>query len=641
MNFVDNLVLKENYTFLVADSEGMLTGGEHGVYNRDTRMLSRYMWRWTAGEVVLRPLVVETTRPDTLHSHHALIAGPSQLVAVRRRLTLTAAAIVDDLEVSNTSLERQVVQLHLGLSGDFSDLFEVRGWAPQVREAPEVSFGTGHASLRHVASDGVEQGVEVAFAGLEPLLVGADLTSGVPVEQTMIQAVFTVELAPGESRALSVSIALRNPLDEPPAGELTYDDWRASFDGLLASELGRGHHRGTLVRAIDDLRALLLFTPEGPVPAAGIPWFVAAFGRDSLLTAHLLLPHRPDVAAGTLRYLARWQSDGFDPAREAEPGKIMHEVRFGELTRTGKTPHAPYYGSVDSTPLFLMLLASHLEATGDDALLVELRPAWEAALAWLVEHGDRDGDGFVEFGADAQGVGYLNVQSWKDSQDSMSHADGSLARGPLAVSEVQGYAYAAYVAAADWYGRLGEPERAASWGRRAEELKRAFDAAFWLPELGTYAMALDGEKRPLAVLNSDAGQLLWTGIVPEERAPALVATLLGERSWSGWGLRTLGEGEVRYNPVSYHNGSVWPHDTALFAAGLQRYGFAAESARVRQAVFDLASVQPDLRLPELVAGYARDDRPPVPYPVACRPQAWDAAALLYLASLEVEAGRVA
>src|SRR5690606_39031531 len=223
-----------------------------------------------------------------------------------------------------------------------------------------------------------------------------------------------------------------------------------------------------------------------------------------------------------------------------------------------------------------------------------------------------------------------------DSDDSMSHVGGELATTPLAVSEVQGYAYAAYLGAAGWYERLGEPAKAAEWRQRAEKLKTAFDEAFWLPELNTYAMALDGDKRPLAVLNSDAGHLLWTGIVPEERAPALVATLFGELSWSGWGLRTLGSDAVRYNPVSYHNGSVWPHDTALFAAGLERYGFTEESARVRAALFDLASIQPDLRLPELVAGYTRDHRPPVPYPVACRPQAWDAAALLYLASFEVD-----
>lgn len=623
MNFVENLVLKENYTFVVADRGGMLTGGEHGLYNRDTRMLARYAWTWSVEGRELQPLVVETPRPDTLHAHHALIAGPSQLVAVRRTVLLAAAGMTDELEVSNTSREPQTVVIGLEVASDFCDVFEVRGWAPQDRAVPTVTVQETSVSIVQCASDGVEQAVEVSIAGERPRLTAS---------QGGAYASFVVALEPGEHRSLAVTTRLRNPLDGPPTRPLAYQTWRASFEALLDG-CDRSLHRASLARAVDDLRGLLLFTPDGPVPAAGIPWFVAAFGRDALLTAWFMLPLRPDVAAGTLRYLARWQARVDDSASGAEPGKIMHELRFGELTRTGKTPHAPYYGSVDATPLFVVLLEAYRVATGDDALVRELRPAWEAALTWLLERGDPDGDGFIEFGSEAAGTGHLSVQSWKDSHDSMSHAGGLLAEGPLAVSEVQGYTFAAYTAAAHWYERFGEAGRAREWRERARSLRATFDAAYWLEDLGCYAMALDGAKRPLAVINSDAGQLLWTGIVREERARRLVATLLGERSWSGWGLRTLGEGEARYNPVSYHNGSVWPHDTALFAAGLARYGFATESAAVRSAVIDLAGCQPDLRLPELVAGYARDGRPPVPYPVACRPQAWDAAALVYLATM--------
>src|SRR5690606_34195969 len=234
------------------------------------------------------------------------------------------------------------------------------------------------------------------------------------------------------------------------------------------------------------LRALLLFTPEGPVPAAGIPWFVAAFGRDALLTAYFLLPFRPDVAAGTLRYLARWQAHEVDRVREAEPGKIMHELRFGELTRTGKTPHSPHYGSVDATALFLGLLDAHRPAPGAAALPRQLRPPWEPAMPWVAPRGDVAGAGFIAVGAAAPGTGPLSVQSWKDSHDSMSHASGALAQGALAVSEVQGYTYAAYAAAADWFRALGDPEGAARWRGRAESLRIAFDQSFWLAELGTY-----------------------------------------------------------------------------------------------------------------------------------------------------------
>ena len=309
----------------------------------------------------------------------------------------------------------------------------------------------------------------------------------------------------------------------------------------------------------------------------------------------------------------------------------MHELRFGELTRLGDTPFGPYYGTVDATALFVMLLHQLYRQTGDLELVRELRPHWEAALTWMAEIADADGDGFLEFsGAGEKG---LAVQTWKDSWDSLSHRDGRLAEGAIAGSEVQGYAYAAYRAAADFYGALGQGDDVQSWRERAEKLKRSFHDRFWLDELQTYALALDGDKCPLEVQNSNAGQLLWTGIVPDDTAPKLVKTLFSEANWSGWGVRTLGAGEVRYNPVSYHNGSVWPHDTSLIAGGLARYGFRDEAARIRAALYDLASSQNDHRLPELVAGYPRTAAPPVPYPVACRPQAWDAAALLYLLTL--------
>lgn len=633
MNFTENLVLKEHYTFLVADLDGQVLGGERGLYDHDTKVLSRYSWSWASRGQPLMSLAVATPRPDTLYAHHALIEGPSQVLAVRRTARIAASGLRDEVEVANTSLSAEELVLSLELEPGFSDVFETRGWARRERRLPPPTIDGPTATFTYVAEDGLEQSVTARLGG-EPAAF----------ERTEhgVRVAWTLTLAPGEARRVSVETTVTNPVNGALAGEdhyrrsaMSYEAWRRSFAGLWTRPFATGGHRRSLERAIDDLRALLLFTPEGPVPAAGIPWFVAAFGRDALITSHLLLPFRPDVAAGTLRHLARWQAKDCDFHRAAQPGKIMHELRFGELTRLGVTPHRPYYGSVDATPLFLMLLGAYVDATGDGSLLAELRPAWEAALAWLVEHGDLDGDGFVEFDAEEGGTGHLSVQSWKDSHDSMSHADGELARGALAVSEVQGYAYAAYVYAARWYRDLGDEGRAAGWEERAAALKAAFDRAFWLEGKRTYAMALDGQKRPLEVLSSDAGHLLWCGIVPEERAPELVRTLFSPACWSGWGLRTLGEGEARYNPLSYHNGSVWPHDTALFAAGLVRYGFLAEAARVRDALLDLTLEQADLRLPELVAGYPRDDRPPVPYPVACRPQAWDAAALLYLASLDI------
>ncbi len=611
MNVQHNVVLKENYTFLVADPDGNVSGGEKGLFDRDTRYLSRYAW--DLGED-FQTLLVHAPRLDTLHAHHSSIRGHGQRLAVRRELRLEGRRMHDALTVENSSLEAQSGRLRLELDADFVDLFEVRGWFPQDRQPPRREAGPDRVRFGYRASDGKEQATTVSFSR-PPEAVDGGLD-------------FPYRLAPGESTELHVTITLddaRHPERPGPS----YASWRTDFEDLAVPGAD-----AVLTQAIDDLRGLLLFTEAGPVPAAGIPWFVAAFGRDALLTAHLLLPHRPDVAAGTLRYLATLQARQDDDFRRAQPGKIPHEMRFGELARTGKAPHAPYYATVDATPLFVGLLGAHAEATGSDDLVHELRPAWEAALGWMTGPGDPDDDGFLEFEADTSGPGpHLQVQSWKDSPDSMAHADGELARGAIAVSEVQGYAYAAYRAAAGFYQRLGDAGAATAWRERADALRERFHRAFWLEELGTYAMALDGAKRPLAVRSSDAGQLLWTGIVDDAVAARLVTTLFAADGYSGWGFRTLAAGERRYNPMSYHNGSVWPHDTALVAAGLERYGFHAEARRVARDVLALAAGQHDRRLPELVAGYDRDDGPPVPYPVACRPQAWDAAAAVFLARL--------
>lgn len=613
MDFTKNVVLKENYTFLVADADGQMAGGERGLYHRDTRYLHRYAWRFGDG---VQALLAYTPRPDRFHAHYALIEGPSQLVGYRRELSIGAGKLVDKLHLDNTSGERRQVSLTLELGTDFADLFEARGWTRLERPGITSQVQPDRLSYRYTAKDGLAVACHLHF-------------SPIPETLTAQGATFAVTLEPHGSVTLEITSEIESGLeaDRQALPQLSYSAWREGLN-LGSSE----RDQAVLARAVDDLRALLLFTEHGPIPAAGIPWYVAAFGRDALLTALLLLPHYPEVAQGTLRYLAAYQGQKLDPYRAEAPGKIMHELRFGELTRLGKSPHSPYYGTVDATPLFVILLHRYWQATGDSALMRELRPHWEAALRWMLTDGDLDGDGFLEFVGAAAGQG-LSVQSWKDSHDSLSHADGRLASGAIAVSEVQGYAYAAYYAAADFYGQLGEREQVGLWLERAAALKVKFHQAFWLADLGTYALALDGDKRPLKVHNSDAGHLLWSGIVPTEVAPRLVATLMSEALWSGWGIRTLGASEVRYNPVSYHNGSVWPHDTALAAGGMANYGFTAEAAQIRRATFDLAASQADLRLPELIAGYPRSDAPPVPYPVACRPQAWDAAALVYLLTL--------
>ena len=614
MDFSKNAVLKENYSFFVGTTDGAITGGEHGLYNRDTRFLSRYEWTF-AGET--QTLLSYSPRPDRLTLHHAELDHHRQLVAYRRELVIGERALQDTLTVENPLSESKVVTLELALAADFADLFEARSWH---RLEHEVTRELEENSVRfsYTASDGVEMSTQVTCA--EPFEVRGDAL------------VFRLELAPQSATTLTVEVQIHNPLETGAVNPISYDAWRKQFPLCLGES-----YQAVLNRAVDDLRALLLFDEHGTLPAAGIPWFVTAFGRDSLLTSYMMLPYASEVARGTLRYLAHYQALEEDAFRGAQPGKILHERRVGELTRTGQTPHSPYYGTVDATPLFVMLLAKVYEMEGDLTLVKELQSHWEAALTWMTDYGDLDGDGFLEYVGSAEGQA-LHVQSWKDSGDSMSHADGTLVWGATAVCEVQGYAFAAYRAAARFYQDLGETDKAAHWQEKAATLKAKFHEAFWLEDLQTYAMALDSDKQPLRVHSSDVGHLLWAGIVPDEVAPTLVKTLMGDETWSGWGIRTLGRSAARYNPVSYHNGSVWPHDTALVAGGLLRYGFKQEARQIATALFDLAATQADLRPAELVGGYSRKDNkassnfaPPVPYPTACRPQAWSAAALIYLA----------
>ncbi len=624
MDFTKNLVLKENYAFLVADEAAEVMGGERGLYSRDTRFLSRYVWRLSRPA---QQLLNYSPRPDRCRQHVAVMEGPAQVLSVERELDIRATGLEDRLLITNDSLETQELELRLEFDADFADLFQARGWhdrpEPSItrdvglaRDA-ETARGDGSARdavrLGHVASDGLEQGVELSFTPPPAELAGS-------------AAAYRLRLAPGETQRIRVLTSINDPLEVGLPG-MSYESWLGAFPEP------RDEGSAVLHRAQLDLRALLLFSEEGPVPAAGIPWFVTAFGRDSILTALMLLPYQPKVARGTLRYLAARQGTVHHAGRAEAPGKILHEVRQGELARTGKVPFGRYYGSIDATLLFVILLHRTFEVDDDASFLAELAPNLEAALKWLDEEADLDGDGFVEFSGAEAGTG-LSVQSWKDSYDALSHADGRLATGAVAVSEVQGYAYAALNAGAACMRALGRADAAERLEAKALRLKERFHEAFWVPELGTYALALDHDKTPLRVLSSDAGQLLWAGIVPEATAPELAATLMSEQLFSGWGIRTLGLGEARYNPLSYHNGSVWPHDTALIAAGLRRYGFEKEALTLRGALFDLAASQADLRPPELVAGYARSCAPPVPYPVACRPQAWSSAALVYMSDWE-------
>jgi glycogen debranching enzyme len=395
-------------------------------------------------------------------------------------------------------------------------------------------------------------------------------------------------------------------------------------------------------RAIDDLHMLTTDLETGPYPYAGIPWFNTPFGRDGLITALECTWARPELAGGVLRYLGSTQARSVVPREDAQPGRILHETRMGEMARTQEMPFGRYYGSVDATPLFVVVAEEHHRRTGDLELARSLWPNIEAALEWIARYGDKDGDGFVEYERLAP-TGLVH-QGWKDSDDAIMHANGSPAEGPIALCEVQGYVFAAWRSGATLAAELGLNDVARDLEHRADALFTRFDEAFWCEDLGTYALALDGAKRPCRVKSSNAGQCLFTRIALPSRARSLARTILARESFSGWGVRTLASGEKRFNPMGYHTGTVWPHDNALIAWGLARYGHRAEALEILSGLLEAALTFDLCRMPELFCGFDRiPGEGPVMHPVACAPQAWAAGSVLLLLQaslgLEVDARR--
>lgn len=619
--------LKFGDAFAVLDSYGDVGTFDEcaeGIFLRDTRYLSRFELLFDEKRPLLLSSVLEDdnatlrvdlTNPD-VHRGDELVL-PRDLIAIERTKLLYDGGCYEHVGLFNYDTRPRSFTLHIRFGADFRDLFEVRGSRRPARGRHGAKvIDTRHVVLRYDGLDMVPRFTTLAF---DPA----------PEELTTQVATFTLTLQPRESRDLTIAIACR---ENEPAEPL-------SFVAALAANR-KGLHEMTRAiatvessnalfneiacRSTSDIYMLVSRTSEGLYPYAGIPWFSTVFGRDGIITAMMMLWVDPEIAKGVLSYLAAMQATDIDPDNDAQPGKILHETRKGEMARLGEVPFGRYYGTIDATPLFVMLAGQYLTRTGDIDTLRRIWPNILAALDWCDCYGDRDGDGFVEYIRERE-TGLAN-QGWKDSQDSIFHADGSDAIGPIALSEVQGYVYAAKEAAAEIAERLGEAAVAIRLRGEAETLKSAFHAAFWCEDIGTYALALDGEKRPCRVRSSNAGHTLFTGIADEAVAARVAAALTGETGFSGWGIRTIAAGEARYNPMSYHNGSIWPHDNALIVLGFARYGLKAEAARVFGGMFDAASYQELRRLPELFCGFERRPRRgPTAYPVACAPQAWASA----------------
>ncbi|MCO6415997.1 amylo-alpha-1,6-glucosidase [Siccirubricoccus sp. KC 17139] len=627
-------VLKHDDTFAVLDQSGDARpqpGAPQGLYHRDTRHLSRLELR-IAGTT---PLVLSSAVSDdgallscdlTNPDLDAAQGGPAierDRVHIRRTKFIHRGTCYERIGIRSFADRPVRLALDIQFAADFADLFEVRGERRPRR---------GTLQAPGLAPDGVT----LAYVGLDHRRRATRLRfHPAPDRLEAGQAHFALTLAPGERRSILVEVSC-NPAPglppELPAAALLRAlregrrSRRTALARMAAATTSDAIFNEMLGRSVADLELLTTETPEGPYPYAGVPWFSTVFGRDALITAWLTLWLDPAIALGVLRRLAALQAGAEDAAADAEPGKILHEMRAGEMAELGEVPFRRYYGSVDSTPLFVALAGAWLDRTGEAEVLRPLWPHLEAALRWIETHGDRDGDGFIEYGR-RTATGLAN-QGWKDSWDSISHEDGTLAEGPIALCEVQAYAYAAFRAGARIARALGLPAgRAAALEARAETLRERFEAAFWCDRLGTYVLALDGAKRPCRVRASNAGHALFGGIASPERAALVARQLLGGTFHSGWGIRTLATTEARYNPMSYHNGSVWPHDTALIGLGLARYGHRAATARLLEGLAAAAGRLELRRLPELFCGFPRRrGHGPTAYPVACAPQAWAAAA---------------
>jgi glycogen debranching enzyme len=628
-------VLKQGDTFAVFDRFGDIDTfgtGELGMYYQDTRFLSRLTLKLGKDRPLLLSstvrednavLAVDATNPDVCRNGETVV--PRGTVHIFRSKILWKRTCQERLRIHNFGRVPMDFSFSLEFDADFADIFELRGMTRERRgRRLETKIRQDEVVLAYEGLDRRPRRTRIVF---DPL----------PTRLSESAANYQIRLEPGEDASYRWVIACEVDADSrgqiKPCYEKVVQEAASSTESAHARQplifTSNEQFNDWLNRSLADLEMMRTETPYGPYPYAGVPWFSTEFGRDGIITALQCMWFDPSLARGVLAYLAATQADAENPEQDAQPGKILHETRAGEMAVLGEIPFKRYYGTIDATPLFIMLAGAYYRRTGDRAFVESIWPNVERALAWIDYYGDSDGDGFVEYTRRSK-LGLIH-QGWKDSHDAVFHADGTSAEGPIALCEVQGYVYAAKLAAAELAELLGDPARARDLSKQAKTLFRRFDESFWCDELSTYALALDGRKQPCRVRTSNAGHCLFAGIASAEHARRVAATLTHETSFSGWGIRTVATSEARYNPMSYHNGSVWPHDNSLIAAGFARYDLKESAAIVLAGLLD-ASLFFDLhRLPELFCGFPR--RPgeaPTLYPVACAPQSWASASVFLL-----------
>ncbi|ANF53586.1 amylo-alpha-1,6-glucosidase [Brevundimonas naejangsanensis] len=622
------MALKDGDTFLVADHWGDVKAGADGLFDKDTRLLSRFAL--TVGRARPSRLSSGVTKDNvffTCHSTNRPLppmggrSAPAGVLHLERRRFIWDRRLFERVRMVNHGVEDILLPLTFEFDADFADIFQVRGTVrPQQGEIHPPVIDGRRVTFSYTGLDGVKRTSCLAFS--EP-----------PARLSATRAEFMFSLPRGRSLDLFVECGL-DACDQP-------DEERWRWHSILARlAMRRRLRRGAIVeggrnqgfndwlrQSRADIALLVTDLPTGPYPYAGTPWFSTPFGRDGIITAWQMLWIDPGLAKGVLTYLAARQATETNAFMDSAPGKIMHETRGGEMSVLGEVPFGLYYGGVDTTCLFIALAGAYAKRTNDYETIRALWPNLIAAAGWMKDYGDSNGDGLIDY-ARAADTGLSN-QGWKDSEDSIFHADGRFPKGPIALLEVQGYAFAAWKALAEMGAVLGDG-RADEWANRAETLRALVEERYWMEDEGFYAIALDGDGEQCQAIGSNAGHLLFTGLPSHERARRVTRRMLTAEFRSGWGLRTLAKGQARFNPMSYHNGSVWPHDTALAAAGMARYGERHAVAMLLGEIYGSAA-HFQMRLPELFCGFVRETgEPPIAYPVACLPQAWAAGSVFLM-----------